>query len=213
MKTRIILSLVVMTFLWSCSTTMKYTWTKDNFEGKSFDKVLVLTLSKNLKSRTLFENTVAELLKEEGITASNGLKVITPVEDVKKLTKEEIGKRIKEGGFDAVLITTLIDVNTRDVQVINNNNYYPYMYGSRYGYGYSSYIYSSYNYMYNDQYREENTYVLETRLYDVNESNPKEAVVWSGQSELVDPSGSESASNTYSKKLVKTLMESGTIKK
>jgi hypothetical protein len=48
-------------------------------------------------------------------------------------------------------------------------------------------------------------------LYDVNETNQKEAVVWSGQSELVDPSGSESASNTYSKKLVKTLMESGTI--
>jgi len=191
---------------------MKYTWTKESFEGKSFDKVLVLTLSKNLKSRTLFENTVVEMLADEGITASNGLKVITPVEDVKKLTEEEIGKRIKDGGFDAVLITTLIDINTRDVQV-NNYNYYPYMYGGRYGYGYNSFIYSNYNYMYNDQYREEKTYVLETRLYDVNESNPKEAVVWSGQSELVDPSGSESASNTYSKKLVKTLMESGTIKK
>jgi hypothetical protein len=190
---------------------MKYTWTKENFEGKSFDKVLVLTLSKNLKSRTLFENTVAELLTQEGITATNGLKVITPVEDVKKLTEEEIGKRIKDGEYDAVLITTLIDVNTRDVQVMNNN-YYPYMYGGRYGYGYNSFIYSSYNYMWNDQYREEKTYVLETRLYDVNETNQKEAVVWSGQSELVDPSGSESASNTYSKKLVKTLMESGTIK-
>lgn len=200
-----------MTLLWSCSTTMKYTWTKENFEGKSFDKVLVLTLSKNLKSRTLFENTVAELLTQEGITATNGLKVITPVEDVKKLTEEEIGKRIKDGEYDAVLITTLIDVNTRDVQVMNNN-YYPYMYGGRYGYGYNSFIYSSYNYMWNDQYREEKTYVLETRLYDVNETNQKEAVVWSGQSELVDPSGSESASNTYSKKLVKTLMESGTIK-
>ncbi len=211
MKTRIILSLLAMTLLWSCSTTMKYTWTKENFEGKSFDKVLVLTLSKNLKSRTLFENTVAELLTQEGITATNGLKVITPVEDVKKLTEEEIGKRIKDGEYDAVLITTLIDVNTRDVQVMNNN-YYPYMYGGRYGYGYNSFIYSSYNYMWNDQYREEKTYVLETRLYDVNETNQKEAVVWSGQSELVDPSGSESASNTYSKKLVKTLMESGTIK-
>lgn len=211
MKTRILLMLVATALLWSCSTTMKYTWTKESFEGKSFDKVLVLTLSKNLKSRTLFENTVADLLVEEGITATNGLSVITPVEDVKKLTEAEISKRIKAGGYDAVLITTLIDVNTRDVQV-NNNNYYPYMYGGRYGYGYNSYIYSSYNYMYNEQYREEKTYVLETRLYDINEGNPKEAVVWSGQSELVDPSGATSASKTYSKKLVKTLMESGTVK-
>lgn len=97
---------------------------------------------------------MAELLTAEGITATNGLNVITPVEDVKKLTEDEIGERIKSGGFDAVLVTTLIDINTRDVQV-NNYNYYPYMYGGRYGYGYRSYIYSSYNYMYNDQYREE----------------------------------------------------------
>jgi hypothetical protein len=97
---------------------MKYTWTKDNYEGKKFDKVLVLTLSKNLKSRTLFENTVADLLKAEGINATNGINVITPVEDVKKLSEEEIEKRIVDGGYDAVLVTTLIDVNTRDVQVI-----------------------------------------------------------------------------------------------
>jgi hypothetical protein len=199
-----------MTFLWSCSTTMKYTWTKENFQGKSFDKILVLTLSKNLKSRTLFENTVVEDLAKQGITATNGLAVITPVEDVKKLTEDEIEARIKDGGYDAVLVTTLIDITTRDVQVLNNN-YYPYMYGGRYGYGYGGFIHSNYNYMYNESYREEKTYVLETRLYDVNESNQKEAVVWSGQSELTDPSGSESASKTYSKILVKTLMESGTI--
>ncbi len=211
MKTRVIVSLIAMTFLWSCATTMKYTWTKESFEGKSFEKVLVLTLSKNLKSRTLFENTVVELLADEGINATNGLSVITPVEDVKKLTETEIEKRIKDGGYDAVLVTTLIDINTRDVQV-TNYNYYPYMYGGYYGYGYRSFIYSNYNYMYNNQYREEKIYVLETRLYDVSEANQKEAVIWSGQSELVDPSGSESASKQYSNTLVKTLIESGIIK-
>lgn len=212
MKTKIMLSLLAVTLFWSCSTIIKYTWTKENIEGKSFNKVLVLTLSKNLKSRTLFENTVAELLTKEGITASNGLKVISPFENAKNLSEDEIGKRIIAGGYDAILVTTLIDINTRDVQV-NNYNYYPYIYGGRYGYGYSSYIYSSYNYMYNDQYREEKTYVLETRLYDVNETKTKEAVLWSGQSGLLDPSGSESATKTYCYKLVKTLMESGTFKK
>lgn len=211
MKTRIFLSLIALTFLWSCSTTMKYTWTKDNFEGKSFDKILVLTISKNLKSRTLFENTVVDLLKEEGITASNALNVFTPVEKLDGLSEDEIGNRIKNGGYDGVLITSLVEVNTKDVRV-NNYNYYPYMYGGRYGYGYRSFIHYNYDFMYRDQYRQEKTYVLETRLYDVNEPDAKEAVVWSGQSELVDPSGSESASKTYSKSLVRTLMESGTVK-
>ena len=142
MKKRILFSLVVvMALLWSCTTTMKYTWTKENFEGKSFDKILVLTLSKNLKSRTLFENTVVEMLADEGITATNGLMVITPVEDVKKLTEAEIEKRIREGGYDGVLVTTLIDINTRDVRV-NNYNYYPYMYGGRYGYRYGNKYYT-----------------------------------------------------------------------
>ena len=203
-----------MVFLWSCSTTMKYTWTKENFEGKKFEKILVLTISKNLKSRTLFENKVVELLADEGITATNALNVFTPVEDMSKLTEAEIENRIKNGGYDGILVTSLIDINTRDVRVNNTTPYYPYMYGGYYGYGYRSFIYSNYNYMYSiDSYREEKTFVLETRLYDVNEPDNKEAIVWSGQSELVDPSGAESASNSYSGKLVKTLMDSGTIQK
>lgn len=214
MKTRIVICLVLAAFLWSCTPTMKYTWTKENFEGKKFDKVLVLAISKNLKSRTLFENTVVDLLAEEGITATNALNVFTPVEDMKKLTEAEVERRIKEGNYDGVLVTSLIDINTRDVRVNNTTPYYPYMYGGRYGYGYSGFIYHNYNYMYGfESYREEKTYVLETRLYDVDESDPKEAVVWSGQSELTDPSGAESASKSYSGVLVRTLMESGKIKK
>ncbi len=209
MKTRVIVSLIAMTFLWSCATTMKYTWTKESFEGKKFDKILVLTISKNLKSRTLFENTVVEYFAEEGINATNSLSVFTPVEKMEDLTEDEIEARIKKGNYDGVLVTTLVDVNTQDVQV-NNTSYYPMSYG--YGYGYRSFIYSGYGNMYQpDYYRQQKTYVLESRLYDVTKSDAKEGVVWSGQSELTDPSGSESASKKYSDTLVKTLIESGII--
>lgn len=211
MKVKVIIAVIALSLLWSCATTMQHTWKKDTYEGKHFDKVLVLAISKNLKTRTLMENTVVDLLKQNGINATNALNVFTPVEDLKTVSEEEIGKRIKDGGYDAVLVTTLIDTRTRDVQV-NTTNYYPYMYGGYYGFGYRSFIYSNYNHLYSDQYREEKTYVLETRLYDVNISEPKEAVVWAGQSELVDPSGSESAANTYSKQLVKALIESGAVK-
>lgn len=210
MKVKALIIVLVSALLWSCATTMESTWKKESYEGKSFEKVLVLTITKNMKSRTLFENTAVDLLKESGINATNAINVFTPVEKMEDLSEDEIGKRITEGGYDAVLITTLIDTRTRDVQV-NNTPYYPYMYGGYYGYGYRSFIYSNYNSMYNDQYREEKTYVLETRLYDVNISDPKEMVVWAGQSELVDPSGSESASSKYSKQLVQALLESGAI--
>ncbi len=211
MKIRVIISLIAMTFLWSCATSMKYTWTKDNFVGKEFDKILVLTITKNLKSRTLFENTVVENLAEGGVNASSSLSVFTPVEKMEDLSEDEIEARIKKGNYDGVLVTTLVDINTQDVRANSTTSYYPMSYG--HGYGYRSFIYSGYGHMYEpDYYREQKTYVLESRLYDVSESDPKEAVVWSGQSELVDPSGSDSASKAYSDILVKTLLESGTIK-
>jgi hypothetical protein len=63
-----------------------------------------------------------------------------------------------------------------------------------------------------EYYRQEKTFVLETRFFDVADAANKESVVWTGQSELTDPSSAESAAKSYSKKLVKTLLESGTIK-
>jgi len=190
---------------------MKYTWKKENFEGKEFNKILVLTISKNLKSRTLFENTVVKYFAEDGINATNSLSVFTPVENMEDLTEDEIEARIKKGNYDGLLVTTLVDINTQDVQVNSVMPYYPMSYG--YGYGYRSFIYSGYGHMYQpDYYRQQKTYVLESRLYDVTKSDPKEGVVWSGQSELTDPSGSESASKNYSDTLVKTLIESGIIK-
>jgi len=212
MKAKLLVSLVIAAMLWSCSTTMQYTWKKENFGSKKFNKILVLAISKNMKSRTLMENSVVDLLQKEGINAANALNVFTPVENLENLTEDEIGKRVTEGGYDGVLITSLIDTQTRDVQV-NNTPYYPYMYGGYYGYGYRGFIYSNYHYLYSDQYREEKTYVLETRLYDVHITDPKEAVVWAGQSEMVDPTGAESVSKTYSKQLVKALLDSGAITK
>lgn len=212
MRAKIFISLVVLSLLWSCSTTMEYTWKKENFEGKKFDKILVLAISKNMKSRKLMENSIADLLKRQGINATNALSIFTPGENAKDLTEDEIAKRIRDGGYDAVLITSLLDTKTRDVEV-NNNSYYPYMYGGYYGYGFRSYIYFNYYHMYADQYREEKTYVLESRLFDVNIGDPKKAVVWSGQSEMVDPTGVEQISRNYSKQLVKTLISSGAVQK
>ena len=94
MKAKRIVLIVAVALLWSCATTMQHTWKKENFEGKHFDKVLVLAISKNLKSRTLFENTVVDLLKENGINATNALNVFTPVEDLKSISEEDIGKAV-----------------------------------------------------------------------------------------------------------------------
>lgn len=207
MKNRIILIMIAMLFLWSCASTMQYTWVKENYQGKHFENILVIGISKNLAARSNFENTIVEMLKEEGITASNSISLFPPIKYMTELTEEQIESRVKSGNYDAILVSSLVDINTQEVYESGTNTYYPVTYRSR------RYIHTSYSYTYTpDYYRTQKSYVLETRLFDTSASTKEDAIVWSGQSSITDPSSYESASKQYAKTLVKTLLESQIIK-
>ncbi len=207
MKNRIILIMIAMLFLWSCASTMQYIWVKENYQGKHFESILVIGISKNLAVRSIFENTIVEMLKEEGITASNSLTLFPPIKNMTELNEEQIESRVKSGNYDAVLVSSLVDINTQEIYESGTNNYYPVHYR------YRRHIYSSYSYTYTpDYYRTQQSYVLETRLFDTSASTKEDAIVWSGQSSITVPSSYESASKQYAKTLVKTLLESQIIK-
>ncbi len=206
MKLRIIISSIALFTLTSCVSTMKYTWTKENFEGKKFDNVLVLAIAKNIDARTIFENTVVKALDEEGINSTNSLKLFPPIIGLDKLSEEAIESKIRAGGFDAVIVSSLVDVNSQDVYEYSNYYYpHPYFYGRHIWYGYG-YAYTP------DYYRQQNTYVVESRLFDTSAKTKEEAIVWSGQSELTDPGSFESGSKEYAYSMVKTLLKSGVLK-
>ncbi|MEN8117737.1 MAG: hypothetical protein ABFS16_12200 [Bacteroidota bacterium] len=207
MKTKIITSLVILFFLSSCVSTMKYTWTKENYEGKKFNNILVLAIAKNLEARTVFENTVVKALADDGINATNSLELFPPVVSVDKLSEEAIESKIRAGKYDAVIVSTLVDVNSQDVYEYDDY-YYPVPYR------YRRHIYYGYGYSYNPgYYRQERTYVLESRLFDTAEPTMGEAIIWSGQSEITDPSSYESGSKEYAYSMVKTLLQSEVLKK
>ncbi len=207
MKTRVVISLFAMIFLWSCASTMKYTWTKENYQGRKYKKILVIVEAQTQQGRIDGENAIVENLIKEGISATNSLNIFPPALMTGNLTEDEIEAKILEGDYDGVLVTSIIDESTRDVRE-GGGTYAPPV-----SYRYGRHIRSGYMHMQEPEYyRQETTYVLETQLFDVADQANKEAVVWSGQSELTDPSSSESASKSYSKTLVKTLIESGTIK-
>ena len=207
MKTRVVLSLIAITFLWSCATTMKYTWTKEDYQGKKYNKILVIVEAQTQQGRINGENAIVENLAKEGISATNSLNVFPSTEKTGNLSEDKIEAKIVDGGYDGVLVTSLVDANTRDVREGGGT------YAQPVSYRYGRHIRTGYVHMQEPEYyRQETTYLLETQLFDVADKANKEAVVWSGQSELTDPSSSESAAKTYSKRLVKTLIESGTIK-
>jgi hypothetical protein len=207
MKTRIIVSFIAMIFLWSCTSTMKYTWTKENYQGKKFNRILVIVEAQTQQGRMDGENAIVDVLAKKGITASNSLIVFPPNEKTESLSEDEIEARILASGYDGVMVTSLVDAKTRDVREGGG------AYSQPVSYRYGRHIRTGYGHMQEPEYyRQEKTFVLETRLFDVEDAATKESVVWSGQSELTDPSSAESAAKTYSKKLIKTLLESGTVK-
>jgi hypothetical protein len=215
MKTvKIISASLVLLIVASCGSAMKYTWSKEGFTGKHFEKILVIGASRNIQSRTVFENTVVSLLAKENITAQNSLTALPPVQDISQISEERIIAAVRDGDYDGVLVATLVDVNTQDVRESGTTLYGP-MYGGRgyYGRGYGRYAYSGYAYMYTpDYYREQKTYVVETRLFDANAQSVEEALVWSGQSNVTDPRSFESGASSYAKTVVKSLLKSNVVR-
>lgn len=201
----------MLTFLLiSCGSTMKNTWTKPDYTGKKYNSILVVGATKNLESRKTFESLVVKLLGENGITAQTSLDIFPPVKDAKELGEDKIIETIRKGNFDAVIVASLIDVDTKDVR--ESSNYYGGVYMPR-RYGYSRYIYSSYNFAYSpDYYRQQKTYVVESRLFDTSEQTKEDALMWAGQSNITDPSSYESASKQYAKTLVKSLLKTQILK-
>jgi hypothetical protein len=207
MKIRIGLSLFSLLFLMSCASNMKYTWTTEGYQGRKYDKILVIAQSSTKQGRLNAENAIVKVLTKEGVNATNSMSIFPPTESVQDVSEDDIEKRILSGGYDGVLVSSLVDSKTRDVREGGGT------YSQPMGYGYGRGIRRGYVHMQEPEYyRQEKTYVLETQLFDAADKATKESVVWSGQSELTDPSSAESAAKSYSKKLVKTLLESGVIK-
>ena len=116
MKIRVIISLIALTFLWSCATTMKYTWTKEDYQGRKYNKILVIVEAQTQQGRINGENAIVEILAKEGVTATNSLNIFPPAQMTGNLSEDEIEAKILEGGYDGVLVTSLVDANTRDVR-------------------------------------------------------------------------------------------------
>jgi hypothetical protein len=186
---------------------MKYTWTNDGYEGRKYKKILVVAEGSTQQGRTNTENAIVEALTKEGIKAENSLNVFPANGKHHELSESEIEDRILEGGFDGVLVTSLVDARSREVREGGGTYMQPvtYRYGRRIRTGYVHMQEPEY-------YRQEKTYVLESQLFDTKDAATKEEVVWSGQSELTDPSSASSAAKGYAKKLTKTLLETGIVK-
>ncbi|MEM7380147.1 MAG: hypothetical protein AAF361_02995 [Bacteroidota bacterium] len=192
----------IFLFLGCGPVKMSSTWTKDGYNERSYGKLAVVGMSKDLKSRNIFEGDVVALLKENGINAVEGISMFPPGSGENLKAKDYI-RIIKENNLDGVITMALIDSKESERYQPGETLYVPsyYRVGRYIARGYNVYNTPGY-------YTPTKTYLIEAVLYNVKGelSEGKETMVWTGQSSLMNPSSIESASKSFTKQLVNQLI-------
>lgn len=207
MKRRILVSLIALSIFTACSPKMSEVWTKKDFPGKEFNKILVVALTKDKKAGgQIFEDAVVEALKKKGINATNSITVLPLEMRGEGVSEEQIQANVDKGNYDGILVSWLADVQTRKVSLTGPDGYQSQVGSAR------SYINTGYRFEFTpENYREENKYILETKLFDGKIKYKEEAIIWSGQSSITDPVSFYEGSRDYASLLVKTLTNTGII--
>jgi hypothetical protein len=122
-----------------------------------------------------------------------------------RLTKEELEGAVRRGGFDGVIVTRLLEGAEETTHVPPSTHVVP-----SYRYGYYGYYGRNYDVVHTPGYTLTTEVVrLETRLWNAADSR----LAWGITSETFDPTSTEDAIASVTKKLVQQLSEDGLLAK
>ena len=118
-----------------------------------------------------------------------------------RLTEEQIRGAVEGGGVDGVLISQLLGVDQNEEYVPPSSYTVP---TTHYGYGYYGYYGASYTTVHQPGYFKTNTtFRVETNLYSVASSD----LVWSGQSDTLNPESLTEVIDSMTAAVAKKLKE------
>jgi len=186
----------------ACGATTKIpnAWRNPAHQGAPYQRIFVIGVGENDTNRRLFEDRFAATLSGKGAVASPSYGALPQSQ---RLTEAEIRGAIRGGGFDAVIVTRLLDVDETTEYIPPRTYTTPGHYGGYYGY-----YGSSWDVVHEPGYYRTNTIVrLETNLYDVGSGE----LIWSGQSETFNPSSLTDTSDSVTKAVAKRLRKESLI--
>ncbi len=204
-----ILALVMIAFSCKTSTEILGSWTNPDANMKSYKSIFVTAISNTIVSREVMENELETMLQKEGVKSETSLEILPSGFKDNADNKEETIEAIRKRGGDAILTVALLDQDSETRYVPGTTMYSPMSYGGYYG-RFSGY-YSYYNPVMYDPgyYTTDKFYYYEINLYD----SKTEELVWSAQSETVNPESAGTFANTFSQEVVEQLIEDGFISK
>jgi len=199
-------SLLALAACTTTSTNFSQSYRNPGYEGTFFKKVMVIGIAQDQKGRQAFEDALVSAIVAEGGSAEASIGVLPHEEQI---SEDQLHAAIDAGGFDAVLITRVLSVDKSQEytppKAYNNpeTRYYPASSGWGYGYGgYYGFYGTTFAEVHEPGYFETSTTVkLETNLYSVATNE----LVWTGQSETVDPESIDDARSSMTHAVAKKL--------
>lgn len=178
---KLLVCIVAGAALAACSkttTSIPLSWRNPSYADGSFHKLFVIGVGEDDAGRRLFEDTFAKSLAEQGAAAQASWGKLP---QSTQLSEEQIRGAIEGGDFNGVVIARLLKVDESKEYVPPSTYSVPSAY---HGYGYYGYYGTSYEVVHQPGYFKTNTtFVIETNLYSVATGD----LVWSGQSETLNP--------------------------
>jgi hypothetical protein len=198
---KLLIFLIAAAALTACNktnTSIPLSWRNPAFEHTAFKKLLVIGVGENDGARRLFEDTFAKALAQQGTSAQASWGLLP---QSTQLSEEQIRGAVEGGSFDGVLVSRLLSVDQNEEYVPPSTHTVP---TTHYGYGYYGYYGASYTTVHEPGYFKTNTtFRLETNLYSVATAD----LVWSGQSETLNPESLTDVIDSMTAAVAKKLKE------
>ncbi|HEY0271874.1 MAG TPA: hypothetical protein VGC22_01760 [Chitinophaga sp.] len=161
------------------------------------NKVLVVALLRDEATRRSTEDKLSALLKGKGVPSYNYL-----TKDIRRENEASIRERIKNEGFDGVVIMRLADVD-KDIRYVQGSYPYPPYYGRFWGYYWNAWnAYYSPGY-----YQTTKTYKVETNVYSLK----RDKLIWSGLTTSTDPANLDKLMRASATTVFKEMKKQGFI--
>jgi hypothetical protein len=167
--------LMIVAMVLGCTTAKPVLeWRDTDYHGGSFDNILIVGVAGQESVRRTFEESFVNRLREEQV---NAVASFVAIPGEARPAEANIRAAVKDGRFDAVLLTHLVGVEQKEI-------YHPPTFSGGF-YGHYGFVRG---YAYEPGYTSrQKTVKLETNLYDVK----TEKLVWSMQSATVNPSSEQ----------------------
>ena len=189
----------------SPATKVTATWKDKNAEAKTYKNLFIVALGKNLAYKKTIEDKMATSLGNTGAKVTESTNVFPPdMTKDKALDREQLLQKFREAGCDGIISVALVNKDSETRYVPGTTAYAPGgYYGNFWGYygGMGPAMYDP------GYYTTDKTYYLETNLYDVN----TEKLVWSGQSETLNPDNIDKAATEFANIIVTKMVSDGVL--